>query len=171
MVRVIGAILMLAGTTAWGLDGMMKLRGRCGSLSALTAALGVMRSEICDRLTPISELAELLERDARYPADLFFRNLRAGMGELGRERFSSIWQSAVTGTPELQLNAREALTLSELGVSIGRYNVDEQREALLYVQSRMEEYAAAAERAREANSKLRVFLGVAAGIFAIVILI
>jgi stage III sporulation protein AB len=162
---------MLAGTTAWGLDGMMKLRGRCKSLSALTAALGVMRSEICDRLTPISELAEMLGREAQYPADMFFRNLREGMGELGCARFSSIWQNAVTGTPQLQLSAREALTLSELGVSIGRYNVDEQREALLYVQGKMEEYAAGAERAREANSKLRVFLGVAAGVFAVVILL
>ncbi|MDR1217077.1 MAG: stage III sporulation protein AB, partial [Oscillospiraceae bacterium] len=148
MVRVIGAVLMLAGTTAWGLDGVMKLRGRCKSLNALTAALGVMRGEICDRLTPVSELAEMLGREAQYPADLFFRNLREGMNDLGSERFSSIWQSAVTDTPQLQLHAPEALTLSELGVSIGRYNVEEQRDAILYVQRRLEEYTSAAERAR-----------------------
>jgi stage III sporulation protein AB len=171
MIRIIGALLMLAGTTAWGLDGVMKLRGRCRSLHALTSALGVMRSEICDRLTPISELAQALEQEARYPVNLFFRNLSEGLGELGRERFSSIWQNAVTSTPQLQLEAREALTLCELGVSIGRYNVDEQRDALMYVQRRMEEYAAAAERSRRSDSKLRAFLGVAAGVFAVVILL
>jgi stage III sporulation protein AB len=171
MVRVIGAILMLAGTTAWGLDGVMKLRGRCGSLRALTSALGVMRGEICDRLTPVSEIAQMLAREAQYPANLFFQNLREGINDLGDTRFSVIWQRAVTDTPQLRLNASEALTLSELGVSVGRYDVHEQRDALMYVQRRMEEYAAGADRARETNSKLRMFLGVAAGVFAVVMLI
>ncbi|MDR1299652.1 MAG: stage III sporulation protein AB [Oscillospiraceae bacterium] len=171
MVRIVGAVLMMAGTTAWGLDGVMKLRGRCKSLRAITSALGVMRSEICDRLTPVSELAEALGAQAQYPVNIFFQNLTAGMRELGNARFSEIWQNAVTGTVQLQLTAREAITLSELGLSIGRYDVDEQRDSLLYVQRQMEEYAALAESTRSANSKLRAFLGVAVGIFAIIIFI
>jgi stage III sporulation protein AB len=171
MIRAIGAILMLAGTTAWGLDGVMKLRGRCKSLQAITSALGVMRSEICDRLTPVSELAEALGKQAQYPVNLFFQNLSEGMRELGNSRFSEIWQDAVTGTVQLQLSPREAITLSELGLSIGKYDVDEQRDSLLYVQRQMEEYASLAERTCRTNSKLRAFLGVAAGIFAIIIFV
>ena len=54
---------------------------------------------------------------------------------------------------------------------MGRYNVDEQRGALLRAERQLEEMARKARAQCESNLKMRAFLGVAAGIVAVVILI
>lgn len=171
MIRLIGAVLITAGTAAWGLLGVFRLRSRVKSLSAIVSALGVMKSEICDRLTPMPELLKLLAADATYPASALFINASEKIPSLGSKPFSAIWNQAVQDTPELLLTPPEALVLKELGMSLGRYDTGEQRSALLYAERRMDEFARKAEMERERNSKVHAFLGVAAGLFAVVILL
>ena len=171
MIKVIGAILLIAGTAAWGITGVFRLRGRCRSLTAITRALGAMQSEICDRLTPMPELLLQMGEEAGAPADVLFRNAAEMMSELGTAQFSVIWRRAIERTPELLLTREEETVLTELGMSLGRYNVEEQKNALVYTRRRMEEFAHKAELARDMNSKMHAFLGIAAGVFAVVILI
>ena len=57
MIRLIGAVLITAGTAAWGIMGVLRLRHRVSSLVAIISALDAMKSEICDRLTPMTELS------------------------------------------------------------------------------------------------------------------
>ncbi len=171
MMRIIGAILITAGTAAWGLLGVFQLRGRVKSLHALSSALGVMKSEICDRLTPMPELLRNLAEDATYPASQLFKNASEKMTSIGSKPFSAIWSQAVKSTPELLLKPSEELVLTELGVRLGRYDIAEQAVAIQYAQHRMEEHIRKAEIERDNNSKVRAFLGVAAGLFAIIILL
>jgi stage III sporulation protein AB len=171
MIRIIGAVLITAGAAAWGFLGVVRLRTRAKSLTALASALGAVKSEICDRLTPMPELLEQLGEESTYPANLLFKNACEKMSSLGNKPFSSIWMQAVKATPELLLMPSEELVLTELGLSLGRYDVAEQKSALSYAQRRMEEYSRKAEAEREKNSKVHAFLGVAAGIFAVVILL
>lgn len=171
MIRLIGAVLITAGTAAWGVMGVLSLRSRVNSLSALVSALGVMKSEICDRLTPMPELLRQMSREAAYPASLLFKNAAEKIPSIGVKPFSSIWRQAVAGTPELLLTPAEELVLTELGVVLGRYDVSEQRSAISYAERRMEDFLRRAEADRDKNSKVRAFLGIAAGVFAIVILL
>jgi stage III sporulation protein AB len=171
MIRLIGAVLITAGAAAWGLLGVFRLRSRVKSLNTLVSALGVMKSEICDRLTPMPELLRLLENEATYPASLLFKNAAEKIPSLGSKPFSSIWSQSVMETPELLLTTQEELVLKELGMSLGRYDTGEQKNAIQYAERRMDEYARKAETERERNSKVHAFLGVAAGLFAVVILL
>jgi stage III sporulation protein AB len=168
---MLGALLIMTATAAWGVMGVMRLRARTRSLQSLSSALGVMKSEICDRLTPMPELLGHMAAEATYPASQLFRSAAEKIPSLGSRSFSSIWSQAVKSTPELLLTPSEALVLTELGQSLGRYDIAEQRSALQYAQRRMEEYARAAELERDKNSKVKAFLGVAAGFFAIILLI
>jgi stage III sporulation protein AB len=171
MIRLIGAVLITAGTAAWGIMGVLRLRNRVKSLSALLSVLASMKSEICDRLTPMPQLLAQLAGEATYPASLLFKNASEKITNLGSKPFSSIWRQAVLNTPELLLEPPEELVLTELGMSLGRYDVGEQRSALSYAQRRMDEFLRKAESDRDKNSKVHAFLGVAAGIFAVVILL
>ena len=171
MLKLIGAILLIAGTASCGIIGAMRLRRRSDSLSSVLSALSTMKSEICDRLTPIPELLEMLAEDGQYPANALFSNACANMSRLGSAQFSEIWNQSVEKTPELLLNARECEVLSELGKSLGKYNIEEQRSALLYALDRFSGYLKKAESSRAEGAKMRAAIGVAAGIFAVVILI
>jgi stage III sporulation protein AB len=171
MIRLLGAVLITAGTAAWGIMGVLRLRRRVNSLSAIISALTAMKSEICDRLTPMPELLRQLEHEATYPASVLFANAAEKVPSLGSKPFSVLWRQAVLNTPELLLMPTEELVLTELGMVLGRYDVAEQRAAMTYAERRMEEFRSRAITDRDKNSKVRAFLGVAAGIFAVVILL
>ncbi len=171
MIRFIGAVLITVGAAAWGLLGVSRLRGRVKSLHALASALGIMKSEICDRLTPMPELLGRLAEETTYPAAQLFKNASEKMTSIGTKPFSAIWSQAVKNTPELLLKPQEELVLTELGVRLGRYDIAEQSGAIGYAQRRMEEHIRRAEAERDGNSKIHAFLGIAAGLFAIIILL
>jgi stage III sporulation protein AB len=130
-----------------------------------------MKSEICDRLTPMPELLKQLTNEASPPASMLFKNAAEKIPSLGSRSFSSLWSQAVMETPELLLTPQEELVLKELGMSLGRYDTGEQKNAIQYAERRMDEYARKAETERERNSKVHAFLGIAAGLFAVVILL
>jgi stage III sporulation protein AB len=93
------------------------------------------------------------------------------MASIGAKPFSALWSQAVRNTPELLLKPPEELGLTELGAQLGRYDVAEQAHAFQYAQRRLEEHIRRAEAERDSNSKVHAFLGVAAGLFAIIILL
>lgn len=171
MIQLIGAVLITAGAAAWGVLEVFRLRSHAKSLNTIVSALGVMRSEICDRLTPMPALLHQLSDEATYPASQLFKNAGELTPALGSRSFSSIWSQAVMNTPELLLTPQEELVLKELGMSLGKYDTGEQRHAILYTERRIEELYRKAEADRERNSKVYGFLGVAAGLFAVVILL
>ena len=171
MFRLIGAILIISATAAWGIGGVIKLRARSSSLRAITQSLDIMRSEICDRLTPVPELFELLAKTSEYPANVLYRNLSAGLEKLGEMQLVDIWVKEVNGTRELLLTAQEKLVLSRLGYSIGRYDLQEQKTAIDHVYSSMKQLTEKADAETVRDSKVRAFTGIAAGIFTVIILI
>src|SRR5699024_10587989 len=71
MIQLLGAVLLLSGAVGFGLKGVARLRGRARTLAAMVSSLELLQSEICDRLTPMPELLELLEQEATYPASAF----------------------------------------------------------------------------------------------------
>jgi stage III sporulation protein AB len=171
LIRFLGAVLITAGTAAWGILSVLRLRRRVRNLGAILSALDVLKSEICDRLTPMPDLLRQMAAEATYPASLLFKNASEKIEALGSRPFSAIWSQAVQDTPELLLKPPEELILTELGMSLGRYDIGEQRSSLAYAARRMEECRSRAEADRDKNSKVHGFLGVAAGLFVVVILL
>lgn len=171
MLKILGAIMITAATAAFGFSAVLRLRARVKILAGMTAAIEVMKNEICDRLTPMPELLELLEGETEAPVSIFFNNCCKKMGTLGSVSFASVWKSALEETPELLMSEREIQTLSELGYVLGRYDSNEQKSAFSYTVRRMESFLQKAEEERDSQSKLHAFLGVAAGVFVVIMLI
>ena len=171
MLKYIGAILLTAGATLWGFSGAKSLRDRGIALRAVETSLEIMCSEVCDRLTPVPELFAILAERGAKPADRLYANAQGRLDRIGALPFSEIWEQAVLATPELMLSNEERLTLCRLGHSLGRYDIGEQRRAITAAKERFGEYAAKAEAERDKNWKSQAFLGIAAGLFTVIILL
>jgi len=171
MLRLIGALLVIGATGTFGLSSMRRMSRRVRTLRTLITALETMKSEICDRMIPLPELIDFLAAETASPVDQFFLRLREEMGNLGTERFSYIWSEAVVQTSELALLEHEAQTLSDLGKSLGRYDIEDQRHVLSYTQRRLEGYLDKAEEARRTQGKVHAVLGLSVGLFVVLILL
>ena len=171
MIKLVGALLIVFGTAAWGIGSVMKMRTRSKALSAIISSLEIMAEEIGVNLTPMPELVEMLSNMAPQPANLFYRNVKAELLKLGTESFGRIWQTGLDNSGELMLEKGEKEILSELGLELGKYDGESQRRMIRSAIRRLMIIADAAERERRESSKLHGFLGVAAGMFAVVVLI
>jgi len=171
MIKLAGAILLITGTVLCGYMSVSKMHRRVKSLNSIAASLSLMESEIADRLTPIPELMEILSDDTFYPASFIYSGVAKRLGMLGEVSFSEIWCMAVDDENALMLSPEERKLLRGLGFSLGKYSIYEQKKAVEYVRRKMEEHALRADAEREKNARVQAVLGLAAGIFTVIIFI
>lgn len=171
MFRLIGALLVIGAAGSFGVNSMWRMSLRVRALRGLITALEMMRSEICDRMTPLPELVNLLCEEISPPANRLFLRLRQAMGELGIQRFSYIWSDVVDHAHELELEAGERQVLSDLGKTLGRYDIENQRHMISYTLRRLEGFLEKAEEARRTQGKVHAVLSLAVGAFVVLILL
>ncbi|MBE6948879.1 MAG: hypothetical protein E7456_03430 [Ruminococcaceae bacterium] len=171
MLKLMGAIMLTAGAALWGFTGAKSLKDRARILGAVTSSIELMEYELCDRLTPVPELFSMLAVQAPKPADRLFQNAVQRLKEIGAVPFSQLWHEAVQDTPELMLTQEEKLTLYELSFSLGKYDISEQRKAMETAKKQFADYTQKAREERDRNWKAQAFMGVTAGLFAVIILL
>ena len=171
MIRLLGALLMLAGSASWGFSGVLRLNRRARALAALTEAVGIIKSEVCDRLSPVPELLETLINRADRPADDFFRRVYKKLPKLGKSTFPEIWRQAAEESTALCLKETEKTALFALGNALGRYGAAEQGRELDYLARRFEGFLRDAEAEKKRDSGMHAALGLAAGVFCVIILL
>ena len=169
--NIVGAVLIIGATAVIGLSSVWRMSTRVRALAGLIAAAETMKNEICDRMMPLPELIEQLTREAAPPVDRLFYRMAKEMADIGMERFYFLWKRAVEESSELELTAPERQTLIDLGRSLGRYDTEEQRGAFAYAQRRLEGYLRQAEEARVKQGRVHAVLGIAVGVFVVIILL
>lgn len=171
MIKIIGAVMVIAGTALCGYISVGKMKRRVKCLNSIAASLSLMESEITDRLTPMPELLERLSDDAFYPASLLYARTAENLEKLGEIAFSEIWGEAVDAESALILSPEEREILRRLGMSLGKYSAYEQKKAIEYARRKIEDAAERADAEREKNSRVQTALGLAAGVFTVIIFI
>lgn len=171
LIKLIGTVLIMSATISCGAAGVARLRHRVRCIEAIIAALSMMESEICVRLTPMREVLYMLSQEGPEPSQGLFFRAAAGMEKLGSVPFSDIWGGAVQESSELELRRDERETLWELGLSLGKYDVESQEENISRIKRRMENFLLRAEDEKRRDTKVKAFFGLAAGLFAVIILI
>lgn len=145
------------------------LKARKKTLAGFISALTVMQSEICDLLTPMPELLERMTKQTDPPVCLFFIKCLDYMKK--QVVFSKAWERAARETSELKLNAEEVFALCELGMLLGRYDVEQQRTAIARALLRFEEYHRRSEEDLKGKGKVCAAMGVSAGLMLAIIMI
>lgn len=171
MIRILGATLIIGASAAIGFSSVRRMQLRVHVLSSLLVSIETIKNEICDRLTPLPELFARLAAETESPVKFLFARLAVQMDELGDMSFYAIWEKAIEKTPDLELTPAEKRTLTDLGRTLGRYDIEEQRVACNYTMRRLETYLQKAEAERRNQGKVHAALSVIAGVFVVIILL
>lgn len=171
MLRLCGAVLIISGSVFWAAKALSRLKGRILALEALISSLEMLRGEICTRLSPICDACELLSRDAAEPACYLYERVYRGMESLGDKSFNAIWRDACSSSDELRLTEDELLILCDLGSSLGRYDVEEQKTAISRTVRILEAHMRKAEEERRRDGRVHAAFPIVAGLFAVIILL
>ena len=169
MLRILGAVLLLAGSAALGLAAVRRLEGRVTALRALTESLDRMERELEFRLPPMKELLGETARKAREPAAGFFRACAEGVDKLQGQPLSELWgQMAREKLPALKTCDLEALL--SVGAILGRYDAEGQRKAMSAARAELAGFLSAAVEERRRQGRVYGALGMAAGVFLVILL-
>lgn len=157
MIKLIGAICVIAAGCAFGAEKAASRKRRFRVLSALASALDEMRLEITGMLEPMTELVARMARSVPREIAGFYLGVHEGMAELGSKSFEEIWERALIESKELLLDREEIERLRALGSTLGRYSAPEQagmiRSCAEFLKRR------AAEKEAEAKMKCGADLG------------
>lgn len=172
MLKVVGSILVIGGTTLMGMRKAKELKEQYIQMENLRQLFYRLQSEIRYARTPLGEIFSHIGSYAKEPYRTWFLKLGKRMEERNGGVFDELWKTSIQenlgccGLPEAEL-----LRLEELGGRLGLTDVTLQVKTLeLYLMQLSE----AMEEARE-NMKTKVrlcrCLGVMSGLFIVTLLL
>lgn len=170
MVKILGAALILFGTCAWGFGRVKKLSSHVRTLDGVLRSLERMKNEICVGFVPMKNVMERMSENADEPMHLFFAEVSKKMEGLRRESFELIWCSCLENAHGLKLEHDELAAISSLGSVLGKYDRRAQRSYIEKACAELSRFRDRAEHNREVNTRVHAYLGIAAGLFSVVVL-
>lgn len=169
MVRLLGAVMVAAGTAAVGFRAAAGLSSRARALDGMAQGLLLLEQELEWDGPPLPLLMERLGERCREPARGLFQDCCRALDRLEREPFSQAWAGLVQGRGELGAAGQEALL--PLGDILGRCGLEEQKRAVAGVRLRLEELVRRTEEERLRQGKVYQALGLSGGAFLVILLL
>ena len=169
MVRLIGAVLVAAGGGCLGLQAAAELRRQGRTLRQLGDGLALLEQELELSASPLPRLLEQAAARSEGPAKELFQGCLQGLARLDREDFSTLWRRLVQERNGL-VQEGQALLLP-LGDTLGRCDIQRQREALSAARRRMEELALQTEENSRRQGRVYQALGLSGGVFLTILLL
>ncbi len=170
MNKLLGAVLLIGGTAALGLSSAAALARKAETIRCLIDALERMEHELSFRLTPVPELLLELSESVEGEAGSFFTFCLNALPELGERSLSQIWEDG-SRTCFTSIGQEELRILQSLGQTLGRYDAEGQRGALLRAREELSCRLRVAREERKRLGKVYSALGVAAGVFLTILLL
>ena len=169
MLRLTGAFLLAAGPALAGFYAAARLGRRPRMLRELAGALEQMEREVAFRLTPLPEIFAGLAAEHSGAVGAVFSACAAGTEGLERRPMGQVWRRALEEAG-LDLDARSARVLEELGDVLGRYDAEGLRAALCGAAEELRAAAGQAERELEQKGRMERVLGLTAGAMLAILL-
>ena len=170
MIRLVGAALLTAGGAALGFGAVCHLERRVRDLNLLSVGLAVMRRELDHRMTALPELLALAVKETKHEVSDFFRLCSVGASHLNGRAFRDIWKQGLE-LVHLHMEAEDLAVVERLGSVLGRYDGENQRQALDEARDRLDEQRKLASEQRNRLGKVYGTLGLTAGVFLVILLI
>lgn len=167
--RWLGAILIVAGCGGYGFSLAARHRQKERALSDLVRALERMECELQYRLTPLPELCRMASRDTNGMLHRIFLSLSRELEQRVMPDAASCMRSVIT---RFSISSRELrLILSELGESLGRFDLPGQVRGLEAVRRKC--FGELEALARNRNERLRCYqtLGLCTGVALVILFI
>jgi len=169
MIRLVGAALIAVGGGWLGLQAAGGLRRRVCALRQMEAGLAFLEQELELSAPPLPRLMARGAGHSQGPAEVLFRSCAQGLERLDRESFSDLWRGLVGELEDLGVEGQAVLL--PLGDTLGRCDIQRQREALSAARRRLEELAGRQEADCRRQGRVYQALGLSGGAFLVILLL
>ena len=169
MLKWIGMLLLIAGGAMTGTAAAARLKRRVQVLSAMLAALELLRGEICVLLTPLPEAIARLASMEQSAVQPLFQQVETLLPELGEQSFAVLWEQGGIES-NLSFSAEDRQCLLQLGESLGRFDADTQSIAIARCMEELERSLSNAKAKATGDGRLYKGLGFAGGLMLAIIL-
>ena len=170
MLKVIGAVLIMAGTVGLGWRGVERLGERIEVLRGLQGSVAYLEEELAFRFTPLPQLFERLSKNRKGAVGAFFGSVRKKMEQCEEVPLRKSWWQGVEETLSV-LREEEQKTVAELGEVLGQYDAQTQVQTLRLAGERLAGFYLAAQEERGRLGKVYLALGSAGGLMTVLMLI
>ena len=172
MLKLIGSVMVFGSCAALGLSARQNLRRRVAAADAMLLALGLIRSEISGRRTPMPEIVGLLTENEQPIIRKVFRTLQRRLREQNGLSLGYLWRSTLRDfRAQVGLGTQECDILCDAANYLGRYDADEQLTGLSQVERRLAASREAAQEGLANRGNLYRTCGIALGLLVILVLI
>ncbi|MCI8599173.1 MAG: hypothetical protein HFJ10_12170 [Lachnospiraceae bacterium] len=172
MLKIMGALMILASATGIGVSCSMDLKKYCMELRLLKQLLYMLRGEIKYTKTPLAEAFERIAVRLPEPFSTFLRQTAQEMENLDGRTFGELWREQIrTGLPGTHLKKDDKEQLGALGEVLGYLDLEMQVSSIELYLEQLEISIRSAQDAITAKQKLYQSLGVAGGIFLVILLV
>lgn len=172
MLKGIGALLILASAAGIGISFGNDLKGRCMELRLLKQMVYMLRGEIKYTKTPLPEAFSNIAVRMKEPFGSFLEEMAKQMGSLESESLGDLWQAQIkaqlSGT---HLKKEDKEQLKSLGEVLGYLDLEMQLSSIDLYLEQLELGIREAQEAAQTKQKLYQSLGVAGGIFLVILLV
>lgn len=170
MLRMAGAILLSGGAALMGLCAVRYMDVRVHHLRMVIHGLETILREMDYRLAPLPELLSLAAKETESNSAEFFAMCAKGAEHLNGRSFQEVWEQAAEAS-ELRLEQEDLELLEQLGGILGRYDRENQRQALEKAMDRLGKQCGKAVEQRGNLGRVYTVLGLTAGAFFVILLI
>ncbi len=172
MLKVLGSILVLLCSAGLGAAGSMDLKRHCMELRFLKQAVYMLRGEIKYSKAPLPEAFGSLSKRLPAPLSEFFSHLEEELLRPEGQNLGDVWRKEIERSlKQSTLKKEEKQKLQNLGESLGYLDLEMQLSTMeLYLEQLEEDIVLAQEEIRT-KQKLYQSMGIAGGIFLVILLI
>jgi len=169
--RLIGAVLIMAGSVGIGLYLSAKEGFRVQDLLEFKKALHILSSEIEYMRTTLSEACANIAKRTGLGVSPIFANFSRLLEEADAGTAYQLWLEAMEAGREGTFLANEDRTvLNDFGKTLGYLDKEMQKNAIDYTVAYIDEKAAALQTASDKNKRMYRSLGVIGGLLVTVVL-
>jgi stage III sporulation protein AB len=171
MVKLIGALFILAATTWTGFELARHLSERPKQLRQLKSALQSLEAEIMYGHTPLHEASRRLAAQLPYPLSSFFESFASKLA-LTETTVRDAWDESLKEVWRLTaLKQEEFEIMSQFGETLGRHDRISQQKQIQLTLSHLEREESEAREKQSKYEKMMKSLGFLAGLLLIIVLI
>lgn len=172
MLKILGSILVMLCSAGLGAAGSMDLKRHCMELRFLKQAVYMLRGEIKYSRAPLPEAFGALSERLPAPLSEFFAHLAEELSRMEGQNLGEVWRQEIGRSLKGGcLKKEEKQKLQNLGESLGYLDLEMQLSTIdLYLEQLDEDMILAKEEIRT-KQKLYQGMGIAGGIFLVILLI
>jgi len=172
VLKIIGALMILVSATAIGASYSTDLKKHCMELRLLKQMLYMLRGELKYTRTPLPEAFLHIAERLPAPFSVFLQETSREMAKYDGRTFSALWQEAVKKQLyEVHLKKEEKEQLLALGEILGYLDLEMQLSSIELYLEQLEVSIRNAQDTLGTRQKLCQSLGIAGGVFLIILLI